>query len=459
MTLLATVGLAVHVAGNGQLIDGLRHLTPERLAGSEPGRVAITQVAAAAVAVGAALLRRRTPSVLALLVVIGAEGWRSHLHSRDGVLGAALTVIHLLVAALWAGGLLQVVRTGIAWRDQRGSARLLTRSYARAALVLVLIVAASGVLEALLLVHPWREWWDSGYGRALLIKLLIVAAALTAAVLGRRRLRRPGDDGQPEPGLVARWELGALAGVLAATAVLISLPTPSPVGTALAAAPAPLGPVVPLGTLVGQVTVGVTASAGQVVVQLSVPGADDADKSVPASTYQLQGDLQAGVDPVTPLSWQRCGTGCFTTPTQWQPGPNLLQLTVHARGWHGGTTTFTIPWYPVSAEDLAQLALARLRATTRLTMTEQVTSDTTAPAAAPQTLALSGPPILAAWPYGSGTIPQPVVLANENELTDIGFAYPLQGIYVRWTVDQTGQLLAQTITTPGHLIEDRFQYP
>lgn len=463
LSLLAAAALTLHVAGNGHPLIGLRHLNPARLADSEAGRVALTEVGGALLALTGALIRRRSVGVLGLLVVVGAEGWRSHLHSRDGALGAALTAAHLLLAAVWVGALLHVIRIGLAWRAQPGWARRITSAYARAALIVVLALITTGVIEALLLVHPWHAWWSTGYGRTLLVKLGLVLAVLVAATLGRRQLRTRTPDARLEPGPAARWEAAALVGVLATTGVLVSLPVPGPANSALAAPPIPVGPTVDLGTLVGQVSVGVTASVGQVIVRLTSPGADepgDSEETVPASAYQLRGGWRGPSGPVaTALPWRGCGTGCFTAPVNWHAGTNQLQLIVVAKGWRGGDATFTVPWYPVDATHLARLALSRLHRATSFTLGEAVTSDTTLRGARPQTLRLSGARLLAAWPYGGGPIPHPVVLDHPTETTtEIGFAYPTEGLYFRWVVDDSGRLLAQTISSPAHLIRDRFHY-
>jgi len=50
---------------------------------------------------------------------------------------------------------------------------------------------------------------STAYGQGLLVKVPLVAVALYMARLGRRR-----------------WELGALAAVLAAAAIIVSLPPP-----------------------------------------------------------------------------------------------------------------------------------------------------------------------------------------------------------------------------------------
>jgi hypothetical protein len=132
---------------------------------------------------------------------------------------------------------------------------------------------------------------------------------------------------------------------------------------------------------------------------------------------------------------------------------------VTARGFSRRDHERHLPWYLVDASTVAGRALARLGTTPQLTDIETVTSDTAAPNPGPQTIALTWRRLLAAWPYVGGTIPQPLVLERQEENTVIGFAYPTEDAYFRWTVAPDGKLLAQTISTPGHLIHDDFRYP
>ena len=67
----------------------------------------------------------------------------------------------------------------------------------------------SGIALALLHFGQLRDLMSSTYGQALLVKLPLVAAALYMARLGRRR-----------------WELAAVAAVIAMAAVIVSLPPP-----------------------------------------------------------------------------------------------------------------------------------------------------------------------------------------------------------------------------------------
>ncbi len=77
---VAGIGLAAHLLGSGNVASGLVHLSIPALLHSGPGRVSAVEVAAFTVAAALASRRRLAPgAALALLVVVGAEGRRSHL--------------------------------------------------------------------------------------------------------------------------------------------------------------------------------------------------------------------------------------------------------------------------------------------------------------------------------------------------------------------------------------------
>lgn len=90
---------------------------------------------------------------------------------------------------------------------------------------------------------PWRRPdprctpWGPGirlvttaYGRTLLVKLTLVAVVAGLALAGRAAVRRSAAVKSPSSGRLARVEAGALVGVLAVTALLISLSPPRPDG-------------------------------------------------------------------------------------------------------------------------------------------------------------------------------------------------------------------------------------
>ena len=119
-------------------------------------------------------------------------------HAIPGLPGAGqlLVAIHIGAMGLWVGGLAAY----LADPDAR-FARIGVPSFAVAAISgLLLAVAHIGAVAALM---------TTAYGQALVIKVLIVGAALSMVVLRRRRI-----------------EFGALLAVIAAAAVLAALPPP-----------------------------------------------------------------------------------------------------------------------------------------------------------------------------------------------------------------------------------------
>jgi len=224
--------LALIAAGGADPAAGLAHA----------GRLLATTAAAAAVAEfvaflsAAALLRMRQPgwSVAALLAVVAAEGVRAHPENIIPIAGALITYCHLVPAAMWAGMLLYVLRAAASWRDYPDEMRGLVRLYANAAAWLLAVVVVTGVISALVLV-PVSSLLTTAYGRVLIVKAALVAAAAGLAVAGRVWLRcrpRPGTG----PALATRLECGVLAAVLAVVALLTALTPPAhPIGTGAAA--------------------------------------------------------------------------------------------------------------------------------------------------------------------------------------------------------------------------------
>jgi len=208
--LAACAGLAI------QARHGLLHTTQ--------GVADVIEVAAFATA--AALLRARRPGLasLPLCAVIGAEGFRAHPERIVPVGGALLTWAHLTPAALWAGMLGYSVRAAIAWRQDPAAVRRLVGLYSRAAGWLFAAVVVTGITSALVLV-PVDDLLTTDYGRVLIIKAALVAVAACLALRGRRWLRSGPAPGAG-PTLATRLEVGALAAVLALTALLTALSPP-----------------------------------------------------------------------------------------------------------------------------------------------------------------------------------------------------------------------------------------
>ena len=166
--------------------------------------------------------------------------------------GRAWTVatdfIHLAAAALWLGGLAALARY-LPWalrhapREGRGRdsdlpLRLVGRFSGLAAFA-VFVLAATGVFAALVQIPSLADLTGTAYGRALLVKLALLAPLLAVAAASNRLAawRRP----LPLSRLVL-VEAGLGAALVLAVAVLVQAPTPRPLGTETAA-PAAAQPV------------------------------------------------------------------------------------------------------------------------------------------------------------------------------------------------------------------------
>lgn len=397
--------------------------------------------------------RAREWAVLPLAAVAVAEGLRSHANVAAPGWGAALTGVHLAAAALWAGVLLHVVRTALAWRREPPAVRWVLSGYLRLATWVFVIVIGTGTITALVLV-PLSVILTSTYGQILLIKLALVALATGLALTARRTLGH--HDRLDRVRTLTRLESGALVAVLALSAVLVSTP---PASSQQPTPPPPHGLVVPLGGLAGQIGVSASASAGQLVVRLSTPRRGDYYAPQPPSDYTLSGQVTTNRSGATALEFRGCGEGCFVSTVGWHDGDNVLTLRVDAPSWRGGTVSLLIPWPAQPGADELTRAVTALRAAERITIYETVTSDTTTGAGTPQRLDVDGAFFVSQEPYASATAPITVRISHSGQPVRLALGYPAAGINVALTLDTDGRIHTETLTDRAHLIHRRFVYP
>lgn len=419
------------------------------------GRLLIVEGLALLVAVTLALIRKPAWTSAPLLIVVAAEGVRSHANVADPGWGAVLTATHLAAAAIWVGTLLYVTRAVFAWRTDGAAVRWVMAGYARLAIWVFAVVITTGTLSALLLV-PLSTVFTTSYGRVLLIKLALVVAAAAVAVAARRTLRT--EHSQDRIRTRVRAESVALVVVLALSAVLVS--TPPAVSALPIPPPAPAGLVVPLGGMAGQIGVGVQASAGQLVIRLSTPNRGDGYGPAPAQSYTLSGQLSAHDFPAGhPVTFRDCGPGCFTAAASWQTGENVLTLHAQTPGWTGGTVGLLVPWPAQPGGHTLAAVTAALRAADRITIYEQVTSDTSQPAPPPYRLDLTGKFFLAQEPYATGVAPIAVRISRPGQPPQLALQFPAASISVLLTLDPSGRISEETLTADTHLIHRHFLYP
>ena len=462
---------------------------PVRLITTGPGQILLIELAGFLLAMGLALVAHTRPAPVirvgaaaALLAVVAAEGLRAHPGASSPIWGTVLTMVHLVSASVWIGGLVHVVRAGRLWRGQEravGSTRLLVVDYSRLALILVLVVVVTGVLQTVILLPDLAALVDTTYGVLLLAKVALVVLVLGLAVLARRRLQRSIRTLTGAPlGRGVRAEAAGLVGVLAVTAVLVSVVPAGPATATLAAPPAPVGPVVPAGTLAGQVTVIATASEGRLVIRMSTPERDDlgtdeaasgeAGGSTPAqiataagapaaADYRVTALLTAPEEEAKEVTLRGCGAGCFTAPVQWQEGTSDLRLDIVAPPWRAGIANLEIPWPPRTDPAMLGNVLTAMRNAPSMTVYQAVTSDYDGDAGPEARLSLSGAEFLDSEPYGGGG-GDPVVFAGDSGELEVRLSFP-QGIAIRMLLSSDYRILRQEATTPNHLIISTFEYP
>ncbi len=213
-------------------------------------------------------------------------------------------------------------------------------------------------------------------------------------------------------------------------------------------------PAVRLGTLAGQITTGLVASEGAVIVRLRVPESAPTDRP----DYHVEGRLLGPAGTRRPLELRPCGYGCFASPVSWRPGTNRVELTVDEADWRGESVSFQVPWPARERPELLDRALTRMKRQPSIEVTESVSSDTSRPPAFEGQLRLSGAEFIDLQPYRSGVVGTVVQLRRSAGKVEIAFAIPAQDYYFQLTVAPDGRILQSRMVSPGHLIHRTFRY-
>ena len=185
--------------------------------------------------------RMRLAATLWVLIAFMAIALSGHANSADARAAAVLTDwMHLVAASVWIGGIAQVAATWLApMRTLGGALRLaVMRSvlgrFGKVALPAFLVVATSGVVNALIEVGRVQDLWLTPYGRVLAVKIAFVGVVALASYWHALRLRPrilAANPHPPEPLERRHWRLlsaepiVALA-VVAAAAALVAFPLP-----------------------------------------------------------------------------------------------------------------------------------------------------------------------------------------------------------------------------------------
>ena len=148
-------------------------------------------------------------------------------------LSLPLDAAHLGAAGIWLGGLIGIV---IFWLTVGRAARaaalaLVVPRFSLVAFGSVLLLIGTGIGQSLLELPTLATLWQTSYGKALLVKIALLAAALLLAAVNLARTKPRLQAGDADAPLLLRrlvqGEILFVAAALFAAGVLASLPPPS----------------------------------------------------------------------------------------------------------------------------------------------------------------------------------------------------------------------------------------
>lgn len=436
---------------------------PEGLAGwrtlllARPGLLALGQTALVAYGLWLMPVRRlRSWVLIPLALALALAAYRGHPGSVPAWWAAPANALHLGAVGFWAGGLAHLVLVASWLREEEARPGLLEGAgrYAGLALVSVGLLVATGILVALSQFADLAEVTGTSYGRILLIKIGLLTGALGLALTARRR-GLTGKKG-PHPGLLrrlTRFERAFVLGAVAAGVVLASTTPPrSLAATQSLLGPPPLeGPVVRRAGQVGFLSIYLAAAPDLLQIQALEPGGEP-DPDVRLS---LRGRKPDGKGLT--ISPRPCGPGCVSLAFPWQEGTTVLHLAASSPEWGRGRVRLEVPW-PPGPEDpaLFERVLATMRAQPRISMEERVTPGDSAGGRFPD---LTGSELVALQPYAGGGVTDIRPVPGDAGVRKLAFYIPGSSIWVLFEIDDQDRLVAETIVSPGHLIQRRFAYP
>jgi copper transport protein len=187
----------------------------------------------------------RAPRLALVGAAVAAASFAAAGHTRSGsaVVATAADAVHLLVVATWVGGLALLLVTLVARRrnppdDPKATARVALRFSGLAAVTLV-GAAASGLVLSWNEVRSVDNVGGTNYGRALLVKLALVAVLAAIGAYNRFQVLPAFERGKVNAALgrlrrTVAAEVGVVAAVIAVTAVLVVV---TPARTAVGGGP------------------------------------------------------------------------------------------------------------------------------------------------------------------------------------------------------------------------------
>jgi copper transport protein len=220
---------------------------------------------AAAIAIWLDRPERPQRSIAAILALTGAVGAAAAALLVPGTVGhagqnsprglsLAFDWLHLVAGSVWVGGLIGLVVLAASLPAARRVAAFVVcvPRFSTTALVSVLVLIGAGIGSAVEEMPTLASFWQTSYGKALLVKIALLGVALLLASVNLLRTtprfkassRRP-ELGAPTATLLRRLVTGEsllVAGAILGAALLSSLPPPSKALASVGGARAHVGP-------------------------------------------------------------------------------------------------------------------------------------------------------------------------------------------------------------------------
>jgi len=169
--------------------------------------------------------RLQVPALLGAALAASSFAWVGHVHALQPMLPAMLlSAVHLLGVAFWVGAMLPLLWCA---RGDAGKVGAIAKRFGSVAVFVVALLALAGLGLLWMLSAGQADFWSSGYGNMIAVKLLLVVLLLGAAALNKLSLTPKLVNGDARAILALRrsiqLEILAAALILLVTATFTTL--------------------------------------------------------------------------------------------------------------------------------------------------------------------------------------------------------------------------------------------
>ncbi len=196
VSLLACFLLDAAIAGGFSLAEAVRVSVLSEQAHTSYGQATVARIVVVAVALAVVAVQRRLPAgrgrvmlVAAAVVLAASLSLSGHaLSSSRPAVALALDMLHVVAAAAWIGGLMQLAVRSRQLGEPDVVPTAVIERYSRLAFMSVLLIVASGIWASWQRVGLSADaWFSTTYGRLLIVKLGLFVATIPLAAANRLR--------------------------------------------------------------------------------------------------------------------------------------------------------------------------------------------------------------------------------------------------------------------------------